>query len=118
MPERLHTWDELRDHVRQTFSATQDDSGAVVIATPTEVVLRPLAVDREAWVELIATIGPAHEADPAYALAHSFDLAVGALWIERGMVGLRQLLPLDGLAAADLDDAVRALIASAQRSAG
>ncbi len=111
--ERFASWPELLAHVRDRYPATEahEEGATVVVAGASgravSIQLRPVDVLGRPWFEMIAKIGPAQRIPPGNILSRSLGIIVGSSYLVGTTLWLRQLLPL-GLAAAAIDEAIRA----------
>ena len=117
---RLATWDELRAYLEATRALRPRADGAVQVAVAGDdapVAIRAGDVQGSPWIELVAVLGvQVRSVPPTPVLRKNFELAMGTLGMVDGNLQVRQLLPLDGLLAADLED-VLALMAQAIEAA-
>ena len=105
---RFTTWADLRAHLAAAHAVTDAGDDALQ-ATVAGAVLEVRRVDHggRAWIEILAMLEhDLRDVPPTSVLVKNFTLAVGALGIASGSLVLRQLLPLDGLRAVDLDEVV------------
>jgi hypothetical protein len=104
---RIASWDELVEHVRQTYSATNDDKGMVIEAEGSTIQIRPFDVNGGKWVEVVATVVKTlRHAPPVPILTRNFSIPIGILALRDGSLLLRQLLPIEGMRTADLAEVV------------
>lgn len=125
----MSSWEELRDYIRAKHSTVPRPEGEAsgievsLEGVPLPVRVRPIDVFGESWVEFIAVLatqrsGMFRKVPPEQALRRNFHLPIGALAMADGEVSMRQLLPLDGLQPAAVDEVLatmRSAIADGQR---
>lgn len=104
--ERLTTWPEIVAYLSASFGGTttvrEDLLALVVDGTALEVQLLD-----EGWLKVTSVVGSLRLLSPAEMLAHNVRTVIGTFCTRDGQLAIRQTLPLVGLHAADLDEAVR-----------
>lgn len=116
----LTTWSAVHDHLAATYEGLVRDAAQLAFAiavppTPTEPAQRIELVVRRIddldgrWIAVSSVVGSPRLLSLADVLAGGARLVIGAPCTQDGRLALRQLLPLDRLDAADLDETVRAL---------
>lgn len=106
---RISTWDELDEHVRQTYAVAgrAEAPDLVVEVEGSTIRMRPLDVNGAAWVEIVAiVVHTLRHAPPVPILTRNFLIPIGTLALRDGSLLLRQLLPIAGLRTADLAEVI------------
>ena len=112
---RLWTWDDVRSFLAATFGGVGDDAVAIApIVNGDEKV--PLEVRRieahgASWLVLSVHVGSMRGLAPLELLANNARSTVGSFGTREGRLVTRQTLPLAGLTASALGDAIRELAA-------
>ena len=118
------TWDELRVHLRATFSVVRDDPDAIALSwsftvgdrqVVQGVGLAPMTVEGRPWLTMIADLFPESTLPPRLGLLYQDRLPFGALVLRQGVFLLRYGLPLDPLSYAEVDWTVQLLAREATR---
>lgn len=116
--KRISNWAELREHLIQAYPSAKssgDDSPiTVTVALPerdahVDVDVRPVDVSGNPWLEVVAVLGDARNVPTAAALGRNYRKPIGAFFVENNELGLRQLLPVEGLRDLDLDDTLEVI---------
>ena len=105
---RFTTWADLRTHLAATHAVTDAGDDVLHVTVSGAVIeVRSIVHGGRAWIEVLATLErELRDVPPTSVLVKNFALAVGSLGIASGSLVLRQLLPLDGLRAIDLDEVI------------
>ena len=120
----MPTWDELRGHLRATYSVVRDDPDAIALswsftAGDQQLVqgvgLAPMVVEGRPWVTMIADLFPESALPPRTGLLYQDRLPFGALVLRHGVFLVRHGLPLDTVSFAELDWTLRLLVREASR---
>src|SRR5262249_11298305 len=108
---RLCTWDEVRAKLGSKYQTRETPEGHLEVSVPTAkgpVQLRRATVEGEAWLEAVAPISVVRNLPPTPVLNRNFSMSIGNFAIVDGQLLLRQLLPLEGVRVADLDETLSA----------
>ena len=116
----LTTWSAVHDHLAATYEGLARDAAQLAFAiivprTPTEPAQRIELVIRRIddldgrWIAVSSVVGSPRLLSLADVLAAGARYVIGAPCTQDGRLALRQLLPLDRLDPADLDETIRAL---------
>lgn len=120
----MATWDEVRVHLRATFSVVRDDPDAIalswsIIAGDQKLVqgvgLAPMTVDGSPWLTMIADLFAESALSPRTALLYQDRLPFGALVLRHGVFLVRHGLSLETLSFDELDWTIRMLAHEAAR---
>lgn len=109
---RIATWKDVEVSLAGKFILTTQSDGSLHVSVPnvkTPVTLRPHDVNGRPWIEAVAVLCPVRNLPPTPALSRNFVLPVGNLATVDGSLWLRQLLPLPGTRAVDLEEVVNAM---------
>lgn len=114
----MPTWDELRVHLRATYSVVRDDPDAIALSWSFTIGdkqliqgagLAPMAVEGRPWVTMIADLFAESVLSTRIAILYQDRLPFGALVLREGAFLLRHGLPLDNLSFDELDWTLRLL---------
>jgi hypothetical protein len=120
----MPSWDELRAHLRATYSVVRDDPEAIALswaltAGDQQVVqgigLAPMTVEGRPWLTMIADLFAESVLQPRTAVLYQDRLPFGTLVLRHGVFLVRHGLPLDTLSLDELDWTLRLLAREATR---
>jgi len=110
---RLTGWAEVCTYLAGKYGpASQPTPNQINVSVarpghePAQVRVRAWDMRGTAALELCCNIGPAKDVPPAGALYRNCGLTIGGFALAQRAVDLRQILPLDGLRTADLDETI------------
>jgi hypothetical protein len=107
------TWTEIQSLVRDRWPVAKSSASALLIVLEIDghkqkVLVEPATSRNRPAVSVMAEVGSGRMFPPEKALEYNATAELGALALVRGMMALRQLLPLDPLTPDDVDGAIRA----------
>ena len=114
----MPSWDEIRDHLRNTFNVVRDEPHAMALAwTITldqgefvqKLGLAPMTVDSRPWLTMIAEIAVEDTIPIRTALVYQDRLPFGGLVLRKGLYLLRHGVPLEETPLSELDWIIRLL---------
>lgn len=115
-------WEEVRDHVRQTFQVAIDEPARLGLVWrfanaegPQRQYLVPAMAFGIPHVVITANVTTPHVMTAYDALLYNHQLAIGALCIDEGVFVLRVVLPLVGVDMSVIDRSLELLAHEAAR---
>jgi hypothetical protein len=115
--DRIPTWEQVCAHLSARGAKLRALGADRIEATlapapgaaPGRMILARSDVGGAAWLELVEVIGSARAVPITNALIDNANAPIGAFCLIDGEFALRQMLPLEGLRAADLDRVIRVM---------
>jgi hypothetical protein len=98
------TWADARHFLLRAYADLRDVGNRRLELEVFATTVRLSA--RDGWLEIVGVVGETRAVPPLYSLRVGAEAAIGRICTIDGALALRQLLLLDGLAAADLVETV------------
>ncbi len=115
MTARITSWSQLREHLTASYAPVQElgeqslEVNVSASTGPHPVTVKLCSAFGFELIELRCSLGPAREVPPTGALLRNTGRIVGPFGVAQGALIVRQLLPFQGLAVAQLDEAMKAI---------